>query len=503
MSRRPRPERPPSRAHAVFAAALAVFAYALWLRVAGVAHDFWLMQDQVGDWDTVQGSFGSLPLTGPAKTGGGTHLGPAYYWWLWLVRRALAPWTGALPHAMGIAGSLLDAASFALLVPAIASLGVPLVGATASVLLAATVPYEAALARAGWNPCFSLGCLNLALGLLVLWRRRIDLRHAVLVAALAWAAVGSHLSAIVVAGPILLGLVVAAGSLRGRRAAVTTAAGVFAVVATLQVPWFLAQCGFGARAWSPGEARTAAQDTAGVADPGRRQGEPAAPVAGEPVLDDAPTAVTRTVDSVAADPRRLFSPRGIAFVATEAPALLLRSLWLPDWASTSIFAATVALACAGLARGRVDPLVAGLALLPLGGAALAYGAFAGALPGYFLVPLLGTMGLVVALAVGSLPARAARVGSWVLLAIALVGQPHRIEDRRWEHSYRWYGTAVRGAREIVARGIAVRRADGPVEDRLPTSTTALVRWLGGRVDPASATVARIARDGSVTFGEEP
>ncbi|MEI8358541.1 MAG: hypothetical protein WCH13_08645, partial [Deltaproteobacteria bacterium] len=222
MSRRPRPERPPSRAHAVFAAALAVFAYALWLRVAGVAHDFWLMQDQVGDWDTVQGSFGSLPLTGPAKTGGGTHLGPAYYWWLWLVRRALAPWTGALPHAMGIAGSLLDAASFALLVPAIASLGVPLVGAIASVLLAATVPYEAALARAGWNPCFSLGCLNLALGLLVLWRRRIDLRHAVLVAALAWAAVGSHLSAIVVAGPILLGLVVAAGSLRGRRAAVTS-----------------------------------------------------------------------------------------------------------------------------------------------------------------------------------------------------------------------------------------------------------------------------------------
>ena len=309
--------------------------------------------------------------------------------------------------------------------------------------------------------------------------------------------------AIVVAGPILLGLVVAAGSLRGRRAAVTTAAGVLAVVATLQVPWFLAQCGFGARAWSPGEARTAAQDTTGVADPGRRQGEPAAPVAGEPVLDDAPTAVTRTVDSVAADPRRLFSPRGIAFVATEAPALLLRSLWLPTWASTSIFAATVALACAGLVRGRVDPLVAGLALLPLGGAALAYGAFAGALPGYFLVPLLGTMGLVVALAVGSLPARAARVGSWVLLAIALVGQPHRIEDRRWEHSYRWYGTAVRGAREIVARGIAVRRADGPVEDRLPTSTTALVRWLGGRIDPASTIVARIARDGSVTFGEEP
>ena len=50
---------------------------------------------------------------------------------------------------------------------------------------------------------------------------------------------------------------------------------------------------------------------------------------------------------------------------------------------------------------------------------------------------------------------------------------------------------------------AVRRADGPVEDRLPTSTTALVRWLGGRIDPASTIVARIARDGSVTFGEEP
>lgn len=482
-------------------AAVAVFTWALWLRVDGVSSDFWLMQDQVGDWQTVQGGFGSLPLTGPAKTGGGTHLGPYYYWWLWLSRRALSPWTGPLPHAMGVAGGLLDACAFALLVPAIASTGAPLVATAGAVLLAATVPYEAALARAGWNPCFALACLVLSLSLLLLARRRVTPARAALVAALAWAAVASHLSAIVVALPLLAGAVAAAIARAPRRAA-TVVATVAVVVVAMQLPWLLARRGLGPRVWAPGDRTDAVAASppdadeagpAGAVDPARRGVDPG----------EATTAVTRTLDAIGSAPSRLLATRGLSFVALETPALFLRSLPLPRALSGGLLAAAVLLVVSGSLRRRVEPLAAALALSPLAVAAVACTALDGELRTYFAIPLLGPLALLAALAIGSLPPRAAAIGGAALLAVAVLGQPHRLEDRRWEHSYRWYGTVVRGSREVAARGTVVRAVEGPVERSMPTSTTALARWLGARIDPGSKTVARIGRDGSVGWIEEP
>jgi len=477
-------------------AAAAVFAWALWLRVDGVSRDFWLMQDQVGDWQAVQGSFASLPLTGPAKTGGGTHLGPFYYWWLWLSRQVLAPWTGPLPHAMGVSTSLLDAAAFALLVPAIESAGAPLLASFAATLLAATVPYEAALARAGWNPCFALACLDLALVLLLLGRHRMSLPRAALVAALAWAAVASHLSAIVVALPILACVVAAAGS-RGVRAAAVAAATVIGVVLAMQVPWMLAQRGYGTPVWIPGPPGEASL-------PGRppAAAHEDAPVAREPATGTG-TAVTRTVDAIGSEPSRLFSARGLRFVAVEPPALLLRSLWLPWPVSTALLAAATVLVSAGLVRGRLEPVPAALALLPLAVAAIACGALEAALPSYFAIPLLGPLALLAGLAIASLPARASAICGAALLAATLLGQPHRLEDRRWEHAWRWYGPAVLGAREIAMRGSPVRAVVGPADGAAEQPATSLARWLGATIDPSSTTVARISRDGSVRWTATP
>lgn len=484
---------------AIALAATAVFAWALWLRADGISRDFWLMQDQIGDWQTVQGDFLSLPLTGPAKTGGGTHLGPVYYWWLWLARQALSPWTGRLPHAMGIAGGILDAAAFALLVPAIASAGVPPLASVAAVLLAATVPYEAALARAGWNPCFALACLVLALALLLLGRHRPTATLAALVAALAWAAVGSHLAAIVVALPLLLGIVAAAAR-SGSGAAAKATATVALVVVAMQFPWLLAQRGYGTRVWRPGapaaEPGRPGTPVSGITAAGPADGPTARPAPdGDP--GDATTAVTRTMDAIGADPARLFSGRGLSFVAVEAPALLLRSLWLPRAVSTGLLAVAALLVAFGVARGRVAPLPAVLAILPLGFAAVAYAAFTGELPTYFAIPLLAPLALLSALAVAALPPRAATIAGGTLLAATLLGQPHRLEDRRWEHSWRWYATAVRGARAVAAGGVAVGAVEGPVGDG--TAASALAVWLGARIDPDVATVARISRDGRVDW----
>jgi len=42
-----------------------------------------------------------------------------------------------------------------------------------------------------------------------------------------------------------------------------------------------------------------------------------------------------------------------------------------------------------------------------------------------------------------------------------------------------------------------------MDRRMPTSTTPLVRWLVGRVDPDARAVARIGPSGAVEVIEEP
>jgi hypothetical protein len=453
--------RSPLRASVVLAA-LALFAYALWFRVDGIAADFWMMNDQIEDWDLVQGSFIALPLSGPLKSGGGTHLGPAYYWWLWLARRTLSPWLGGgLPHAAGIATSFLDALSFSVLLIAIAALGIPLAAAAAAVLLAATVPYEGALARAGWNPTFALACIDLALALFLLWRGRPSAPRAALIAAVAWAGVQSHLSAVVVALPLFFGLVVGAAR-RGARRALHTALAIALVIGALQVPRLLVAGG------------------------------------------DDETAITRTLAGLVAHPSSLLAARGWHFVLTEGPTLLARGTPVPPWAAEGAFVAAIAWAAVASARGRVAALPVLVALATLATASAAYGILLLELMPYFLIPLLGLFAMVLALAFsfGARPRWRGVLGG-VALALVLAAQPRRCADRRFDHSYALYAPLVRGAREIVRRGVAVRRVDGPADGRLPTSTTPLVRWLGGRIDPDARAVATISPDGAVRFSESP
>jgi hypothetical protein len=423
-----------------------------------------MMNDQVRDWDLVQGSFFALPLTGTPKTGGGTHLGPAYYWWLWLARHGLSPWVGNLPHAAGLAVSFLDALSFGLLLVAIIGLGVPVAGAAAAVLLAATVPYEAALARAGWNPNFSLAFVNLALALHLLWRRRPSAPRAAVVAALAWIGVTSHLSALTVALPLFVSMLVSAAGTSARGAA-RAAVAIALVVVVLQLPWLVA---------------------------------PGSPEPSE-------TAITRSFAALFAHPAGVVSARGLAFVAKEAPVLLLQSTSIPRWAAAGAFISALAVVSQGALRRRVDPAAALVALASFGTASVAYGVLIGRTLSYFLVTMLGVLSLLLALVFQSCSPRPGVRGAaaWTALVLVLAAQPRRWQDRQWDHSYPLYAAVVRGARKVAASGVEVRRVDGPVDGKMPTSTMPLVRWLGGRINPAAPLVARIGRDGTVRVVKEP
>lgn len=451
------------------AAFVALGIYLLWFRIEGVASDFWMMLDQIGDWDLVQGSFRDLPVTGTGKSGGGTHPGPAYYWFLWLTRLTFSPWTGRLPHAAGISVSAIDALGFAALGFAIFRVAGALPLALAAALLTGTVPYEAALARAAWNPNFALGLANLALASSLAMRRWTAMRIAI-VAACAWMAVQAHLAALPVALAVFAVVAVASHRSGGRPRWLAPAI-VLAVVFLLQAPRLF---GSGPRATG---------DVAG-------------------------SAVTASLASDLTHPGSLLSLRGVRFVLEGSSALLARSTPIaPEWAA-ALLALAVAAVVVGLARRRVGGVAAALALLPLALAAGCYALLAGELHPYLLQPLLGALALVLALApiacrFERLPGWARGLGAWAVLALVVAVQPARLQARLWDHRYPPYAAVVRGAGEIARAGPPVKRVEGPFDAKFPTSSTPVVRWLGGQISPDSPWVARIAPDGGVSYAREP
>jgi len=102
------------------AAFILLSSYLLWFRTHGVSESFWLRGDQIRDWTIALRDLTDLPLSGVPSTAGGTTLGPAYYWFLWLVARTVGPFTGYLPHAGGIGISLLQSVADGVLFLALA-----------------------------------------------------------------------------------------------------------------------------------------------------------------------------------------------------------------------------------------------------------------------------------------------------------------------------------------------------------------------------------------------
>ena len=450
---------------ALLAIGLGLFAYPFWLRVHGIARDFFMMKDQVDAWNLVQVPFTGLPVTGGARTDGGYHPGAAFYWYLWLARMLVGRWFDDLPHTAGLAVSLLDAASFAAIGGTLWRTGVPLVAVLAVGLIAATVPYEAALARAAWNPNFALAMSNFALAGFLVWRRRRGALRPAVVVACAWMAVQAHLSALPVAAAIGTAMLLE-GWLATPRRALRTASVIALVVLGLQLPRLL--------------------------------GGPVAGGAGNAVGD---TALTRSFAALPSHPGMVFARGGFGFAAGEGTRLLLSVTPLEGFAVVVILAAIAALGLA-IVRAKIEWRVAFLPLVAIGYAGLAYNLLPEPPKTYYLIPTLGVLLALLALAVGTLGGvspRAGAVVAWGLLALALYVQPARALYFHFDHRYEHYAAVVRGAREIARAGVLIARAEGPDDHTLPTETTPLVIWLGGRVSPDAQTIARIGADGKVSY----
>ena len=182
--------------------ALAVFSYLLWFRTHGISDAFGLRGDQVRDWALALGPFADLPRSGVPSTAGGTTLGPAYYWFLWLVARIAQPLIGSLPHAGGFGvGFLQSAADAVLLLALFRRLRSPLL-AIVIVVAAATGGYDAALSSTIWNPPVATAFGKIAIAL-VLWNRDVTIARAVLASLVSCIAVQCHTSGFIVAIPVI------------------------------------------------------------------------------------------------------------------------------------------------------------------------------------------------------------------------------------------------------------------------------------------------------------
>src|SRR5512132_3741745 len=133
-------------------AVVLIFAFTLTIRVWGIGSHFWLLEDQIRDWEIALRPFRELPLVGPPTHVHGYTVGPAFYWILWGIRVILGPWFDNLPHCGGVGHAVLQSAADAVLLLAVWRRTASPSLAIATVVFLATAAYDLCFAALVWNP---------------------------------------------------------------------------------------------------------------------------------------------------------------------------------------------------------------------------------------------------------------------------------------------------------------------------------------------------------------
>ena len=220
---------------------LVIVLHTLLIRAWGISESFWMLDDQVRDWQLAIGPWRMLPLTGVPSNAGGTTLGPVYYWVLWLIAHTIGVWTDRLPHAGGIGlaivQSMADGFFFAALWKKTRSGWLAL----AIALFVASQPSEMALTVAMSKPPLAMAFIKVAIAIVLLQGESIW--WTVAGTAAAWLALQSHSTAIFFAAPVILSFTVSP-IVDGRwRTAWSRACTSMGVILLLEIPYLLALAG--------------------------------------------------------------------------------------------------------------------------------------------------------------------------------------------------------------------------------------------------------------------
>lgn len=433
------------------------FALTLTARIQGISTHFWLLRDQIRDWEIALRPFSELPLIGPPTHVGGYTIGPAFYWMLWAIRVTVGPWFDNLPHAGGIGQAILQSAADALLLLAVWRRTQSLSLAVATITLLATASFDLALAPLVWNPVAGSTLAKIAIALLLLDWHRGSLARTAVTAAVAWSAVHAYTGAIYVAAATFIALLVDP-LVRGDRKTAWRTAGVLAgVVLLLQLPYVAHQVSHQFR----GSAMGAVTGSVGRILSGRewpRLGVSAAGYAG-------------AFNFIQGMPWRI--PLAWALI----PCAILVAI-----------------------RYRRDVLLLTMTILPQVMAIAGYAFFLAALDHYYYLSLMPAAVLTIVLAAAAVPTpRARQAVGIVLCAAAFAVMPARLRFAATLHRMPQYGALVQGSRTIAKRGQPMRAIE--TEFTLPrtASRTFVYQILGGRLDRTSPWVAVITSSGDVVY----
>lgn len=433
------------------ACAAAFFVYVLWIRTDDVASTFLMLGEQTRDWTIALGGVTELPLVGAPSTAGGRGFGPAYYWLLWLGRVTIGPFMDNLPHAGGMFVALLQSIADTWLLVALWR-RVPWGLALAMCLLIASAPFDVAISSVIWNPPVSAALIKMAtasaLSISSGWR-------VALTAALAWAAVQAHLSAIFVAAPLLAALMLQSfveRSSNPRRTFVERMAVIAGVILVLQIPFLIS-------------------------------------LFNEP---DAPVGPSSAIAGLT-NPQ-VFRPW---FAYDSVTGITGNLLWTLDVPLVFPVTTLVAMAVVAIVYRR-DLVVVGTSAGAVVMATLLFVTSTRNYDGYWFLTLTTALTLTIGMTIAAIPRKAAV--RWIGVAILLLvawRQPARIEDSKRFFKYPQYDTMARASRQLIMQAPALRDIAVTFDVHPTMDRHFIYRILGGRIDPNALYTAVVDADGSV------
>lgn len=436
-------------------AVFSVVVYTFAIRTRFITERFWLYGDQVRDWAIAMSPFSELPLTGPPSVAGGTALGPIFYWLLWAIRVTIGPFVDNLPHAGGIGLAGLQSGADGVLVYALWRRLGSVPAAVVVVLLAASGPFDLALSATVWNPVAAGAISKTAVALWLLWATtRVPWRIAVVVA-VGWMGFQAHSSGAFVALSIPCWFVGRELVARRYRDAMAMAFGVQVIVLALQVPMMLH-------------------------------------VMTVPAAEVAPTHVMSSL--AGSDAGSVDLGRSGRAVGTALDRFLTE-----PWAFGWMPALLVACALIVVVRRWREPQVWFIAVVPPAMAVLASARWVWSFEQYWFLPLAPPAAMVLVLGLGALVP--SRWTQWVwsaALVVVLAMQPARVAASDGLFRLHGYGALVRASKQVVALPEPVRRMEADfLHPDVPHES--LVRFMGGRFDPASNRVATVLPNGTVVI----
>ena len=454
------------------AVAAVFFVYVLWIRTYDVAGTFLMLGEQTRDWTIALGGLSELPLAGAPSTAGGRGFGPAYYWLLWIGRVTIGPFLDNLPHAGGITVAVLQSIADTWLLVALwdrVHWGLAL----AMCLLIASAPFDIAISSVIWNPPVSAALIKMATASALSIRPPAPLRglgetgssgrSVALTAALAWMAVQAHLSAVFVAAPMLLAVVVqpwldkpkklSPHLLRLSPNMLQRGAIVSTTIMLLQIPLVIS------------------------------------------ILRE-PSAAVGPTSAIAS----LTNPQAVRpWLAYDSVTSITGNLLLPMSDAPLIFAiATLMLGTIVAFAYRRDLVLLGTSVGAVIMATLLFTTSTRSYDGYWFLTLTTALTLIGGMAIAVIPSKTAV--KWIGLALLLVvawRQPARIADSTRFFKYPQYGTMLAASRQLIIQAPVLRDIRVTFEVHPTMDRHFIYRILGGRIDGSALYAAVVNGDGSV------